>query len=142
MKNSAKFKFNIIDIIITALFVLAIISATYFFSQKQGIFTNYHYNVEYTIEIDSIDQEIAGNISSGDIIFDNQTAARIGTVTNVYHRINQNDTLHLILNVKGNAEKHNGYITIGGVPVNVGYSVNFRTPKISATGKCVELNVK
>lgn len=140
--NNNKIKFNVIDIIISAFFALAIISSIYLFTQNQGIFINTHYNVEYTLEIQSVDQEIAFNISSGDTIYDSKSATKIGQVSNVYHRLNPDKTYHVMINISANAENHNGYTTINGVLIDKGYLLNFRTPQFSSIGKCVELSIK
>lgn len=142
MKGNVKIRFNVIDIIISAFLALALFSMIYLFTQNQGIFTNTHYNLEYILEIDSIDQEIAVNLSSGDFILDSKTGVRIGQVSDIYHKINNDNTMHMILNINAKAENHNGFTTVNGVFIGDGHTISFRTPNLYATGKCVELIIK
>ncbi len=146
-QNNKKSKLNIIDYLIIAVILICLCATVFFFHNKGGIFTKYSYNIEYEITVEEILDDLADNISKGDIVCDSNTAFQIGTVVDtrtekisyidIYGRMTESaNTQKLVVRVKATAEKHNGIFNVSGVDITKGTYIKFRVPSLEAFGTC------
>ena len=150
--SNKKAKFNIIDLIVILVAVIAVGYGAYAVASSLGE-SGETVSVEYVIESDVIRKEVAMNLSDGDAVYAEDgtymgkvkycevvAATKEGVDAEGNTVITETDDYTLLLTVEVNAvSKKNGY-TVGELTVACGGSYSLRCPSLAFEGVCV--NVK
>ncbi len=139
-----KFKqsFNAIDAIVIALLLILIVSVAYMFIKGDGFFVRVKTEIEYKITINNFRTEFIGNISKEDKIYDSDTSSLIGEITDLEFIKAEEGVSTVTVTVSANAEKKNDNFYVNGVLISKNTHIQFRTPRIIASGVCSEINIK
>ena len=149
-----KIKFNIIDILLVLLIVVAAAFAVYLL--RSGRISSDQQKTEreiqYTVLLTNVKSRFKGNIQAGDSVTDTVKLMPIGEVTDVktvqttvqiedYQEgrlvtATLPDTYDISVTVTATATVSDGYYMIGGYQINVGTLVSLRVPNYTGSGYC------
>lgn len=156
--GNGKSFFNIFNILIALVIIAGVGAALYFFVLKDDTDASVELvDVEYTVEIKEVRDELADRIFVGDRLTDSVAQVDIGTVKGIEYTPNctyelDNDTGELVKSEKPDhtdiivsvsakaAITDKGY-DINGCVINVGKAVYSRFPGFVGTGYCISMKV-
>ena len=166
-KGSKKRSFNVVDVILS-LMILTFLSVAVFWFASNSDFTwgsGQSAQLEYTIEISGISQEMAANIKVGDQVLDGENGYVIGSVTNteiddcveyVYNEssgrieavayTDEGSSLavrkNLLVTITAGAQYSAGKgYTVNGYRVAVNQDMKLCFPRYTGEGQCISLIV-
>ncbi len=150
-----KISFNIIDVILIAVFLAAILTLVYFFKEKVMVVSNGEKTEEivYKLEISPMNEQFKGLVEIGDTVYHTETLKSIGQITDVsysecyYNGVDKSTgkpiktaypgMITMTLTVKVSAEINETGYFINGKQICYGDTVPFRVPSFTASAKTV-----
>lgn len=159
-KRKGKYRFNIIDVLLTAVIVLSIFAIAFLVyrsgKQEDDLDSMKNVKIVYTVENKEIDDILRGKIDIGNSLYSIDGKSKLGEVVDVEYSSSEyeyvdpenNQTVSAVLpgrldmRVVVSAEAkvdENGIYYINGIRMNEGNEFEARFP--SYTGKCVCVSV-
>lgn len=152
-----KHKFNIIDLVIIAAIILVVFALIkVYVIDKSSDGANEKVSLQYVIETDMISEELADNVSVGDLVYDAESGKLIGEVTacdsrNATHvGVSQNGS-QVVSDIAGYKSLHITIVTeadggakgyfANSVSISVGNEYNMMFPELYCTGSCISAEV-
>lgn len=159
-KSKSSGKFNLIDVLLIVMVLIIVASLIYVFlptSWIRSILADDKVDIQYTIEIQGVDEAFLENISENDIVLDSVSKGTIGTVTAIdystpYTQLEYNETTqsgvlsvvpekyNMLITISVNADytEGEGY-AVNGTRIAVGELMNLRFPNFTAEGYCISV---
>ena len=153
-------KFNIIDFLLIVLALLIVAAIIYVFlpdSWLRNAIADETVEIQYTIELQGVDEAFLDKISENDIVLDSVTKSNIGTVTAIdystqYSELKYNQQLgegvlsivpekrNVIVTISATAKftEGKGY-TVDGTRIAVGEKIYVRFPNYVCEGYCISV---
>lgn len=153
--DTNKHKFNILDLIIIIVLVLAIAGAAWFFQRSKGSSEGTQ-SISYVVEVTNVTQDLKDSVQIGDTVIDGVKKTQIGTITNV-EVINQTtdtyspdlDTIvktekpgyyTLQITCQADADVSDSAISVNSYRIAIGNTIYFQSKHFAAEGYCIKIN--
>jgi len=150
-KKRKHFSFNIIDLVLIIILVLILAVLAYvFFLGKNNTKSADLINIEYTVQMDWIYDELTTEISEGDEVTETTNIKKIGTVSSVTVKpfltqceINEDGSIkygeypgcsNITVKIRTKAEKTPDGYKVDGYTFTIGSNVCIRTPGFLCSG--------
>ena len=159
--TTKKVKFNIIDAIVIAAFLIFIALFIFLLDpfalfQDDAIYREAY--MTYVVEIKNVDKQIIENIRKNDNVFNSESAEPIGTITNVdttphyeqitfegengpqqiYSIVEGKEDVYITIYTPCTFENDVGYI-VGSQQIAVGTFINICSSLFSGSGYCIDI---
>lgn len=161
--NSNKARFNFIDVLLIIIALLVVVTIIYVLlptSWINNLLADDTVSIEYTIEIQGVDEALLKNIKEQDAVIDSVSKSELGTVTAVdynthyttlqYDESNQSGVLsvvpnryNVIITISADADfiSGEGY-SVNGTRIAVGEKIYVRFPNAAFESYCISVPVK
>lgn len=157
-KKTSKVRFNFVDLLIAAVVLLLCAVGIYLLFGDRMSANSDSVVIEYTVEVNTVPQELANNVKAGDKVTDTVKAYAIGevigfdtedayftaynTADGEYNeKIPYLDHKKLSVKITASAQETDAKYSINGYEISIGKKVSFRTPNFVGTGYCTAINV-
>lgn len=152
-----KHKFNVMDIVIilaVALVIFALLKV--YIIDKRGDAGGETVTLQYVIQTDMISEELAGNVSAGDIVYDAETGRVIGEVAacdarNATHVGVSGNGSQIVSDIAGYKSLQITVVTeaeggakgyfANSVLISVGLDYRMMLPNLYCTGSCISAEI-
>ncbi len=160
-KETKKSRFNVIDLLIAIIILVAIAFVVYiFFLSGKGINNNNKLLVEYTLEVRNERDELIDNAEKniGKTLIDGAAKYKLGTVTDIFSEsalielddLNEgkavaseypeHSNIYFVVNAEASRIKNTGRYSINGFEMSVGSLVYVRLPDYAGTAYCIQID--
>ena len=158
-KSDKKIRFNLLDILLIALFIVSLILLFRIFFSDGAFAVKEDDSVDliFTVESKKIREEYRGLISVGDTFVDTVGHYTLGEVINVqyaeatYTGLDQStgkmvttpypNHLKVTITVRAKATKNDMSYSIGGYRMSIGTEVFYRVPRFTFSGYCTGIRM-
>ena len=156
-------RFNLIDLLLIIIALVMVAAVVYVFlptSWIKGVLSDDSISIQYTIEIQGVDEALLKNINENDVVIDSVSKSELGIVTAVdysthytmlqYDETKQSGVLsvvpnkyNVIVTITADAEfiSGEGY-SVNGTRIAVGEAIKARFPNGAFEGYCISVPVK